>query len=65
MAVDESGIIYIAWADGRRADGNGDICFAKSGRPTEVPDVIVITLGINSDLYLRKKRGKRTGSPKI
>jgi hypothetical protein len=30
IAVDASGTIYVAWADGRRANGHGDICFAKS-----------------------------------
>ena len=30
IAVDQSGNIYLAWVDGRRADGNGDIFFTKS-----------------------------------
>lgn len=30
MAVDLNGNIYLAWNDGRRAGGNGDIYFAKS-----------------------------------
>ncbi|MDR4989327.1 MAG: Ig-like domain-containing protein, partial [Bacteroidales bacterium] len=30
MVVDQHGHIYLAWNDGRRAGGNGDIYFAKS-----------------------------------
>jgi len=30
MQVDQSGNIYLAWIDGRRAAGNGDIFFTKS-----------------------------------
>jgi hypothetical protein len=30
LAMDGSGNIYLAWLDGRRTDGNGDIFFAKS-----------------------------------
>ena len=30
LALDSSGNIYLAWVDGRRANGNGDIYFAKS-----------------------------------
>ena len=30
LTVDQTGNIYLAWVDGRRADGNGDIFFAKS-----------------------------------
>ena len=30
LAIDASGNIYLAWVDGRRANGNGDIFFAKS-----------------------------------
>ena len=30
ILVDPSGNLYLAWVDGRRADGSGDICLAKS-----------------------------------
>ncbi|MFH1004943.1 MAG: T9SS type A sorting domain-containing protein, partial [Bacteroidota bacterium] len=30
LTIDASGNIYLAWTDGRRANGNGDIFFAKS-----------------------------------
>ncbi|HPW66392.1 MAG TPA: T9SS type A sorting domain-containing protein [Salinivirgaceae bacterium] len=30
MTIDTSGIIYLAWIDGRRATGQGDVFFAKS-----------------------------------
>ena len=30
ITIDASGIIYLAWIDGRRATGNGDVFFAKS-----------------------------------
>jgi len=57
ITVDGSGNIYLAWVDGRRADGKGDIFFSKSTDSGEnfSTDVMVNDInesGADSEQYL-------------
>ncbi|MDA3881149.1 MAG: BACON domain-containing carbohydrate-binding protein [Prolixibacteraceae bacterium] len=57
MAIDDAGSIYLAWVDGRRAEGNGDIYFSKSSDNglNFSPNVMVNNInsdGADADQYL-------------
>ncbi|MBN2635075.1 MAG: T9SS type A sorting domain-containing protein [Prolixibacteraceae bacterium] len=47
IAVDSSGNVYLAWVDGRRANGNGDIFMAKSTNNGESFSTNVMVNDIN------------------